>query len=337
MTPTSLDLAAKPYDPQPKSPLFSVLPGELRNEIFAYALVQYEDDENAYPEDSYWYRPGFSGPRRSSSALLRTCRLAYLEGQKVFLKELEWAFWFDRGPEGRSGNRACDRFFDSLTPQQSRDLQLVRFFTQMYWLEDGGNLLRLLCLQPRFRPARLTVTIRYSDWWFWEQDEPLRMREGWLARFSGPLGMRELRVEYETLASKRDEMMAIVRRNKEWKLEVRGSEDEGVAEGHLSAEGTALREWRWTGTSKLDGKTWEHHGEGDTVEYVVVEDRWTFREGPMSEEDRRRRHDHEDVDDNDWDDEDNGTEEGDSSVVDWFDDGQYGDVDSPGPTSHADL
>jgi hypothetical protein len=83
-----------PQNMQQQSPLFSVLPGEIRNEIFALALVQYEDDAEAYPEDSYWYRPGFAGPRKSSSALLRTCKLAYAEAQKVFLREVEFAFWF---------------------------------------------------------------------------------------------------------------------------------------------------------------------------------------------------------------------------------------------------
>lgn len=79
---------------QKQSPLFGGIPGEIRNKIFVYSLVQYEDDGAAYPENSYWYRPGFKGPKKSSSSLLRTCKLAYLEGQKVYLHELEWAFWF---------------------------------------------------------------------------------------------------------------------------------------------------------------------------------------------------------------------------------------------------
>ena len=87
-------LASPPSNFQLQSPLFGVLPAEIRNEIFELALMQYEDDASAYPKDSYWYRPGFSGPHKGSSALLRTCRLAYAEGQKVFLRELEWAFWF---------------------------------------------------------------------------------------------------------------------------------------------------------------------------------------------------------------------------------------------------
>jgi hypothetical protein len=87
-------LGSPPTNLQLQSPLFGTLPGEIRNEIFILALTQYEDDEEAYSEDSYWYRPGFSAPRKSSSALLRTCKAAYVEGQNVFLSELEWAFWF---------------------------------------------------------------------------------------------------------------------------------------------------------------------------------------------------------------------------------------------------
>ncbi|KAK2002239.1 hypothetical protein LX36DRAFT_627258 [Colletotrichum falcatum] len=299
-TPPTIDVTG--FDQQLESPLFSVLPGEVRNEIFALALIQYDDDDDkAYPEDSYWYRPGFRGPRHSSSSLLRTCKLAYAEGQKVFLREQEFAFWFDRGPEGRTGSDSCERFFLNLTAEQSRDLRRVRFFTQMFWLEGGDNL-AFLFSHPRFRPESLTVTVRYSDWWYWENDTPLRMAEEWLGGFRGPPGLRELRVEYETLAGKRDEMMRIVERNKRWKLAVGGKrstrrDEDGVEEevveedegGYLSAEGTALEEWRWTGTSRLGGQTWEHHGEGDTVEYVVVTDTWRFVEGPMGEADRARR------------------------------------------------
>jgi hypothetical protein len=89
-------LNSSPTNLQLQSPLFGSLPGEIRNEIFALALTQYEDDddEEAYSEDAYWYRPDFSAPHKSSSALLRTCKAAYAEGQKLFLSEIELAFWF---------------------------------------------------------------------------------------------------------------------------------------------------------------------------------------------------------------------------------------------------
>ncbi|KAK1839323.1 hypothetical protein CCHR01_18058 [Colletotrichum chrysophilum] len=283
-TAVATGIQATACNPQLQCPLFSTLPGEIRNEIFALALVQYEDSENAYPEDSYWYRPGFSGPRKSSSALLQTCKAAYFEGQKAFLRELEWAFWFDRGPEGRTGMNSCLSFFRKLTPQQSQDLKKVRFFMQMFRFENGTELHRLFH-QPNFNPEKLTITIRYSDWWYWESDTPLRMKEDWLRRFSGPPGLRELKVEYETITRKKDAMMKIVERNKKWKLSV-GYLEEG---GHLSAEGTKLVEWRWHGKSALGGTKWYHHGDGDTMEYVVVTDTWRYVPGPMSEEDLKKR------------------------------------------------
>jgi hypothetical protein len=82
-------------------------------------------------------------------------------------------------------------------------------------------------------------------------------------------------VEYETLSWKKEEMMKIVLRNKKWKLKLRRDD------GHLSAEKTELKEWRWKGTSKLGGQKWAHHGDGDTVEYVVVTDTWRFVEGAL--------------------------------------------------------
>lgn len=82
-------------DPQKSSPLFNVLPGELRNEIFKWVLVQYEDEESVgFRENDYHYRPGFHGPHKSSSSLLRSCRLAYCEGRRVIMREAEHAFWF---------------------------------------------------------------------------------------------------------------------------------------------------------------------------------------------------------------------------------------------------
>lgn len=167
----------------------------------------------------------------------------------------------------------------NLAPQAVRTLQKYRFFTQMYWLECGDNL-RLLMAEPNFRLTELTITIRYSDWWLWENNTPLRMDDSWLRTFVGNPGLRQLRVQHETLNWKKNEMMRIVERNKTTKLLVQ-SEDRCVTsyEGYLVAEGVALAEWTWTGTSKLDGRTWNHHGSGGQVVYVVVTYTWKFVEG----------------------------------------------------------
>ena len=147
----------------------------------------------------------------------------------------------------------------------------------MYWLERGDNL-RMLMAEPKFRPVQLTITIRYSDWWFWEGNAPLRMDDRWLRNFLGNPGLRQLRVEYETLNWKKEEMMRIIERNKKLKLPVQSKDGSTGYKGYLIAEGVALAEWTWKGTSKLGGCTWDHHGTADQVEYVVVIDTWKFVE-----------------------------------------------------------
>ena len=118
------------------------------------------------------------------------------------------------------------------------------------------------------------------------------MSEGWLRFFKGNPGLRELRVEYETLSWKKDEMMRIIQRNKHWKLPVRregGNLKAHELEGYLSAEETQLQEWKWKGPSKLDGVTWAHHGTADEIEYVVVTDTWKFVEEELEEKELEGR------------------------------------------------
>lgn len=101
------------------------------------------------------------------------------------------------------------------------------------------------------------------------------MSEAWLKYFSGPPGLRELVVEYETIGRKRAQLDAIVERNKKWKLRLQDRS------GHLSAENTQVKEWKWMGRSDLDGQHWVHHGDQPTMEYVVLVDRWVFVEEEM--------------------------------------------------------
>jgi hypothetical protein len=161
----------------------------------------------------------------------------------------------------------------------------------MYWLEGEKNLFYLFSM-PQFRPTQLTITIRYSDWWNGEVNAPLRMNEDWLRYFKGNPGLRVLKVEYETLSWKKAEMMRVVDRNKSWKLPVRregGAFQGNELEGYLSAEGTAPKEWKWKGTSKLGGEEWSHHGTEDKVEYIVVTDTWKLVEGGLRDEEMKGR------------------------------------------------
>lgn len=65
-------------NPQEGSPLFNGrIPPEIRNEIFILALTEYTTSE--YPKNTGYTRPGYTGKRAVSIALLRSCRRIYLE------------------------------------------------------------------------------------------------------------------------------------------------------------------------------------------------------------------------------------------------------------------
>lgn len=107
---------------------------------------------------------------------------------------------------------------------------------------------------------------------------PLRMDDHWLRNFKGNPGLRQLRLEYETLNWKKNEMMRIVERIKQLKPPVRSEGGSTGYEGYLIAEDVALAEWTWKGASELGGCTWDHHGTGDQVEFAVVTNTWKFVE-----------------------------------------------------------
>jgi hypothetical protein len=99
-----LDLTAN-ADAQSSSPLFTVFPAEIRAEIFAIALSRFLDTSHPYPFDSYWYRPGYTAPKKTEATLLMTCKRVYQESRALVWKKGssndEEAFWWgslDRRP-----------------------------------------------------------------------------------------------------------------------------------------------------------------------------------------------------------------------------------------------
>ncbi|KAK0311317.1 hypothetical protein LTR01_003312 [Friedmanniomyces endolithicus] len=62
------------YNDQTSSPLFSVLPRELRDLIWALATAPYEDPNAKFEKTAYYYRPGHTARLRTEVALLLTCR-----------------------------------------------------------------------------------------------------------------------------------------------------------------------------------------------------------------------------------------------------------------------
>lgn len=72
---------------QSQSPLFSKIPPELRNEIFALALQPYVDPEKLYERETFWARPGFEGRKKMDVALVGSCKRVYEETKAVVMRQ----------------------------------------------------------------------------------------------------------------------------------------------------------------------------------------------------------------------------------------------------------
>ncbi|KAI9858417.1 MAG: hypothetical protein M1813_007521 [Trichoglossum hirsutum] len=255
----------KTYYPQPGCPLFTRIPPEIRTRIFEFALSEYDDVEGPYEENSHYYRPGYHYRHRIDTNLLLTCQLVYLEAHLIPLSINEHVFYFHRGP--REDTNLKD-YFRQLNPEQRDAVSHVHFFYQQYELEEPQRSLSWADVTqvPEMRPRKVTLTIRHTDWWYWENDEPLgidpRLPQrvethqmlgpgaagpglGWGSRFRNLQGLSEVVIELETVQRKKAQLDDIVRRAAGWRFE--------LADGRmLVREEADTRTYSWVGSTWFD-------------------------------------------------------------------------------------
>jgi hypothetical protein len=175
-------------DPQDGSPLFITIPPEIRNRIFAFA--------RPYPEDAYYYRPGYHYCQRIDTALLATCCRIYSETHDLPVSHNEHVFWgsANRGPPGLKLSEKPRRYFKQMTLDQRKAVVDVHLFTQLFWLEGTFP---NICNE--MNPKRIKITVRHTDWWFWENNTRLIMKTGWGDDLKSIKELEVLEVELETM------------------------------------------------------------------------------------------------------------------------------------------
>lgn len=269
---------------QSQSPLFSVLPAEIRNEIFSLALLQHEDLAHPYPENGFCYRPGHRARRVVNTALLLTCRRIWLEANHWPMEQAVHSFWFgdDRRP-GWANNKShhCNddlrfqTFFSSLTTLQHSRIKHIQVLVQMHWLVGS---LRSSYLWNRLRyhlPSvrTFTITIRHSDWPLWEHDMTLRLdvdKIHNLLHSPGATHITEFRLELETLEWRIHELRPILESLKKVG-ELPGREDVPL-ELIEPFEKTF-----WSGPTDLGEKKRDIYSKRDKLDYCVTTLKWRRR------------------------------------------------------------
>ncbi|KAK1221905.1 hypothetical protein PQX77_015285 [Marasmius sp. AFHP31] len=183
---------------QNQSPLFSDIPPEIRTIIFRFALLAYYDKSRPFEVDAYYHRPDFLYDDKIDTTLLQTCRQVYLETYRLPIALNDHVFWRgpSRGPPSRFKKSPTD-LFHSLLNEQAVSVNRVHLFTQLFWLE--GREFESLSQHPKFQPRSLHITIRHSDWWFWENNNPLVLKTKWMSSLMHIRGLEELVLEMETI------------------------------------------------------------------------------------------------------------------------------------------
>ena len=141
----------------------------------------------------------------------------------------------------------------------------VRIFAQLYALEPG-DYLRTVLKMWHFHPRTVTITIRHTDWWYWEYDRPMKLRSQFVDTNILPASVREMRLELESLERRKAQVDHIA---------------EGMCEkwSWVNNDGYLLKARidetevdRWSGSSTWEGKRWqedEAQGREGTLDYYV--------------------------------------------------------------------
>ena len=278
---TTMTELTKEINPQAESPLFNRLPSEIRNHIFRLAVTAYEDRDRKYRLSAFYYRSGHTCVHRIDTSLLRTCRLVYEEAARLPASINELTCWFYRGPT------FCLEPFLSLlndrpdTLIRQQELRQVHIFAQQYWLEGGGGNMgpvagfsAFLKLWDYTHPTHLTITIRHTDWWWWEWNNPIALDPkqerradpenyrsltepiapgswgGTLGRLSG---LQVFEMELETVEIQKGELDAIADMAKGWRFPLHDGKV-------LILDQTRTRRTGWVGAKLSElARTSGHH------------------------------------------------------------------------------
>ena len=241
------------FSPQDQSLLFS-LPPELRYEIFSIALTTAPDKSEPNDQDAICTRPGYESQTRTHTELLRTCKRIYMEAWFMPFLCSEHAFymaWQNRSPKRLISKPTMQKCLNSIYERHGKvEGGSVRVFAQLWALEDTRDLGGLLSME-NFHPRSVTVTIRYTDTWYWERDHPLFIDGAWGGRIRLPASVTEFKVDLESLERRREEVDYITREMMTgWSFR----RSDGVL---LKASGDdSISSSLWTGSSMLGGARW---------------------------------------------------------------------------------
>lgn len=84
-------------------------------------------------------------------------------------------------------------------------IQSIRVFAQMWALEDPLKLQKILDLKG-FQPKSVTITLRYTDFWYWEDDKPIHIDARWVNAVRFPSSVSTISMDFEMIDRRKKEV-----------------------------------------------------------------------------------------------------------------------------------
>ncbi|RPA88271.1 hypothetical protein BJ508DRAFT_410132 [Ascobolus immersus RN42] len=312
-------------DPQRTSPLFSMLPPEIRLEIYKYAFCEEPDlsnPENIYSPTDYYFRPDLVAPLTIYVDLLCVCRRVFHEAKPILDKQTDitynvWLGTDNRSPPWYDGPYDSERYHDGETiPKRLAHATHAHIFAQLYAL-NARAITHLATLSSRLR--HVTITIRYSDIWYWENGSPPRLFHhsespvtnvdhlhgglGWTRYYTLPATVEKVVMQLETMSDGPDGRMRwglercvidMMNGRKWWRfirkdgvqmeldqVNCTREDEEGRQRIKVGSAKDEVKEWKWRGACRYDVER-DSFTPVKNAEFVVLELSWSPTGGKVT-------------------------------------------------------
>jgi hypothetical protein len=147
------------------------------------------------------------------------------------------------------------------------ETQELQVFPQLFALE-GGWLQPVVALEHLY-PLNFTITIRHTDWWYWESDERLRIDGKWIEDTRFPDSLQTINLELESLARKAGQIDEIADQMAEkWHFRTQ--------DGTIYTARDSMEVSRWTGGSTWNSKRWvrDESKTPESIDFYIKKVTW---------------------------------------------------------------
>ncbi|KAJ5206427.1 hypothetical protein N7491_002956 [Penicillium cf. griseofulvum] len=269
------------YNEQTQSNLFT-LPPEIRYEIFAYTSTSAPDTTQPPEQYGYCTRPGYETRCRTYTELLRTCKKVYIETWFMPLIYSEHAFWMGTLYHTPERMVTVEKMQQSLNLIHDRHGEVqggrIRVFPQLHKLEDTTDFDGIFTMR-HFYPETVTITIRYTDTWFWEANQALRIEGAWGKWLVLPSSVTRFYIDIESIERRKDEVdYTAGEMADQWRFK----RADGINMLAAKADTTVSK---WTGSSMLGERRWlRDEVEPGQLRYYFATVMWRPSQEPLDDQ-----------------------------------------------------